>query len=261
MLIKRKSIEKEAARRPSRKAVHTPVNVSEEGGVRYLHFGTHWIQGAMRLRRPEWLELEYIQQMMVWMLFMKQPRHIAQLGLGAAALTKFCYSYFPEARVTTVELNPNVIAACRSMFKLPPNDDRLEVIERDAMDFVLDAAHHGRLDVLQVDLYDKDAQGPVLDTPAFYQACADCLTPHGIMVVNLFGQHPSYAKNLDAMRPAFGHVRVLPAVPAGNVVVVAFKQIPTMDFRVLYERALEIAELTQLPTRPWVNGLKFTHAG
>ena len=261
MLIRRKSIEKEEARRKPGGLLHAPVNISEEGGVRYLHFGTHWVQGAMRIRRPDWIELQYVQQMMVWMLFIQNPKHIVQLGLGAGSLTKFCYREFPDAQVTSIELNPNVIAACRAMFKLPPDDDRLAVIEMDAMAFVTDPVNHGRFDVLQADLYDKDAQGPVLDSPEFYQACANCLTPNGILITNLFGQHPSYVRNLDAMRPAFEHVRCLPAVPAGNVVALAFKQMPTLDFRVLYERAFEIAELTQLPTRQWVNGLKFTQAG
>jgi hypothetical protein len=80
--------------------------------VRYLHFGTEWVQGAMRIRKPDWPELEYAQQMMAWMLFIEQPRAIAQLGLGAATLTKFCYRQFPQALVTAVELNPSVIAIC-----------------------------------------------------------------------------------------------------------------------------------------------------
>jgi hypothetical protein len=42
--------------------------------VRYLHFGTEWVQGAMRIRKPDWPELEYAQQMMAWMLFIEQPR-------------------------------------------------------------------------------------------------------------------------------------------------------------------------------------------
>ncbi|RJX33326.1 MAG: spermidine synthase [Oxalobacter sp.] len=261
MLIKRKSIEKEVASRRPANIAQAPVTISEDDGVRYLHFGTRWVQGAMRLRKPDWLELEYVQQMMAWMLFIQQPKHIVQLGLGAAALTKFCYRHFPDAQVTTIELNPSVIAVCRSMFKLPPDDDRLHVIEMDAMDFVKDRANHGTIDVLQADLYDKDAQGPVLDTPAFYQACANCLTPNGIMVTNLFGEHPSYDKNLEAMRSAFDYVQCLPTVAAGNAVALAFKRRPTLDFRVLYERALEIGELTQLPARQWVNGLKLSQPG
>src|SRR3954470_21244694 len=120
MLIKRKSIEKEesqrgsrratAAPRPARKPKFAPVTLSEQDGVRYLHFGTEWIQGAMRLRKPDWIELEYAQQMMSWMLFLEAPHYIVQLGLGTGALTKFCHRQFPAARVTAVELNPSVIA-------------------------------------------------------------------------------------------------------------------------------------------------------
>src|SRR6185437_10702042 len=103
---------------------------------------------------------------------------------------------FPEAKVTAVELNPSVIAICNAMFKLPPEDERLAVLEMDALEFVNDPARFGTLDALQVDLYDATARGPVLDTPEFYQACAACLTDDGALTVNLFGDHPSYTKNL-----------------------------------------------------------------
>lgn len=270
MLIRRKSIEADAnlkegprrvrskpepARTP-RKPRYAPVTLSEIDGVRYLHFGTEWVQGAMRLRKPDWLELEYAQQMMSWMLFNEQPRHIVQLGLGAGALTKFSYRHFPEASVTAVELNPSVISICGSMFKLPPNDDRLTVMEADAMDFVMDDLRHGAVDVLQVDLYDATARGPVLDTPAFYQACAALLTPEGIMTVNLFGDHPSYKKNLLALRTAFPAVLSLPEVHEGNVVALAFRTTPVLEFDRLYDRAAQITAATKLPARSWVNGLK-----
>src|SRR6476661_5467716 len=153
MLIKRKSIEKEeslrrpgpASARPPRKPKYAPVTLSEEDGVRFLHFGTEWVQGAMRLRKPDWIELEYAQQMMAWMLFISEPEQIAQLGLGTGALTKFSYRQFPRANVTAVELNPSVIAICETMFKLPPPDERLQVLEMDAGAFVADRAWHGRV--------------------------------------------------------------------------------------------------------------------
>ncbi|MFP3245446.1 MAG: spermidine synthase, partial [Paraburkholderia sp.] len=76
-----------------RKPRFAPVTFSEEGGVRYLHFGTEWVQGAMRLRKPDHIELEYAQQMMAWLLFLEAPKRIVQLGLGAAALTKFAHRF------------------------------------------------------------------------------------------------------------------------------------------------------------------------
>jgi spermidine synthase len=235
---------------------HPPATITEFEGVRSLHLGTSWVQGAMRLARPDAIELEYVQMMMMWMLFVPKPRRIVQLGLGSAALTKFCHARFPSAHVTAVELNPNVIAICREYFGLPPDDARLSVREMDALDFVLDAANHGTVDVLQVDLYDEHARGPVLDTPEFYQACADCLTADGVMTANVFGDFANYGRNLEAMEAAFDAVVWLPEVHDANIVVIAFKHAPSVDFAVLYERAAGIRRRCNLPAREWVNGLK-----
>jgi spermidine synthase len=270
MLIKRKSIEKEESLRGKRsqpeqqapaaaqvrKVKFAPVTLSEQDGVRFLHFGTEWVQGAMRLRKPDWLELEYAQQMMAWMLFVEQPARIVQLGLGTGSLTKFAYRHFPQAQVTAVELNPAVIAICTTMFRLPDPDERLSVLEMDAFAFVLDPNNHGTIDALQVDLYDATARGPVLDTPDFYAACAACLAPGGVATVNLFGDHPSYERNVKAMQYAFDQVICLPMVHDGNVVALGFRQAPALDFTQLYERAAQITEATKLPAKSWVNGLK-----
>lgn len=235
---------------------HPPATVTEFQGVRSLHLGTSWVQGAMRLSKPDTIELEYVQMMMMWMLFLDQPRHIVQLGLGSAALTKFSYRRFPQAQVTAVELNPNVIAICGAQFGLPPNDGRLNVLEMNALDFVLDPARRNTVDVLQVDLYDEEARGPVLDTPEFYQACHDCLSDGGVMTTNVFGELSNYDKNLQAMEAVFDAVVWLPEVHDANIIVLAFKKAPVLDFSVLYERAGAIKTRMNLPAKSWVDGLK-----
>ena len=235
---------------------HPPATTTEFKGVRSLHLGTSWVQGAMRLAKPDNIELEYVQMMMMWMLFLDQPKHIVQLGLGSAALTKFSYQRFPNAKVTVAELNPNVIAICHALFGLPPNDARLDVREMDAMDFVRDSANHGTVDVLQVDLYDEEARGPVLDSPEFYQGCFDCLTEGGIMTTNVFGDFVNYDKNLQNMELVFDAVVWLPEVHDANIVVIAFKKAPQIDFSVLYERANAIKKSMNLPAKGWVTGLK-----
>lgn len=247
---------KPAAAPARRKPKFAPVTLSEQDGVRYLHFGTEWIQGAMRLRKPDWIELEYAQQMMAWMLFIEQPSRIVQLGLGAAALTKFCKRWYPKSSVTAVELNPSVIDICHSMFKLPPEDEQFSIIEGDAMEFVEDRANHRTVDALQIDLYDATARGPVLESSEFYRACAACLTRDGIATINLFGDHPSYQRNLQAICEAFDAVISLPEVHQGNIVVIAFKKTPALDFADLYARAAVIKDITKLPARSWVDGMK-----
>ena len=246
------------------KFTHPEVSISEFRGVRSLHLMSDLsgdtscapIQGSMRIAVPDQIELEYVQQMMMWMLFIDNPAHVVQLGLGAAALSKFCYTYFPDAKVTAIDLNPNVIAMCRAQFKLPEDDARLQVIEMDALDFVLNRARHNSIDVLQVDLYDVEALGPVLDTPEFYQACADCLTENGMMTVNLFSDAENRRKNIAAMELAFDAVVWLPEVHDANVVAIAFKRSPEIDFEMLYQRAAIIRVNYKLPAPYWVNGLK-----
>ena len=235
---------------------HPPATVTEFRGVRFLHLGTSWVQGAMRIDKPDAIELDYIGMMMMWLLFCEQPRHVVQLGLGSAALTKFCYQRLPGARVTAIELNPNVIAICRALFALPPDDDRLAVRQMNALDFVLDTANHNGVDVLQVDLYDEHARGPVLDTPEFYRGCFDCLTSDGILTTNVFGDIANYDKNLRAMEQVFDAVVWLPEVHDANIVVIAFKRAPQIDFSVLFERAGAIKRGMNLSARDWVSGLK-----
>jgi spermidine synthase len=235
---------------------HPPATITEFQGVRSLHLGTSWVQGAMRIAKPDNIELEYIQMMMMWLLFTDNPRHVVQLGLGSAALTKFCYRRLPGARVTAVELNPNVIAMCQAQFALPSNDERLNVMEMNAMDFVLAPANRDTVDILQVDLYDEEARGPVLDSPEFYQGCADVLRDGGIMTTNVFGDFSNYDKNLQAMEMVFDAVVWLPEVHDANIVVLAFKRSPVLDFSVLYERAGAIKKSLNLPAKSWVNGLK-----
>ena len=246
-----------------RKPRFAPVTFSEEGGVRYLHFGTEWVQGAMRLRQPNKIELEYAQQMMAWLLFMDPPKRVAQLGLGTGALTKFCYQYLPKTQTHAVELNPAVVVAARTMFELPSDDKRLRVVEADAWEYVNDASNHGTLGALQIDLYDATARGPVLDSAAFYRACRDTLGKLGVVTVNLFGDHPSFRRNMKQLSVAFDNrVLALPEIHDGNRIAIAFSGPPlSFDWASLERRARYIEQTFKLPAKSWVAGLKAAHPG
>ena len=241
-----------------RKPRFAPVTFSEEGGVRYLHFGTEWVQGAMRLRKPDHIELEYAQQMMAWLLFLATPKRIVQLGLGAAALTKFAHRFLRPAKVEAVELNPSVVVAAHTMFGLPPDDARLTIHELDAWDFVNDRANHGTIGALQIDVYDATARGPVLDSVAFYRSVRACLTDAGIATINLFGDHPSFVRNMKRLNEAFeGRVIALPEVHDGNRIALAFSG-PPLDVRyaALERRARLIEAKLGLPAHKWIKALR-----
>ena len=238
-------------RRTSRRP-RTRVTLSEEDGVRYLHFGTEWIQGGMRIARPWQLELEYQRQMMSVALFLPEPDHILQLGLGAAALTKFCYRNLPAAEVTAVELSAEVIDAARQWFGLPEDDARLDVVQEEAREYLGNLRAAGRADWLQVDLYDSAARGPVHDDVDFYRLCRRALRLPGIASFNLFGGR--FEPSFRAICSAFDD-RVLagPEVDEGNRIVLAFTG-PRIDapLAVLNERAASLESAWRLPFRGWL---------
>ena len=228
------------------------ISFSELDGIRYLHFGSPWVQGAMSIRRPETLVLAYIRDMMAWLLFMRPPSAILQLGLGAAALTRWCHRRLPDTALTVVEISPQVVAVAEQWFGLPVRDERLEIVIGDAAHHVGDPANRGRFGVIQVDLYDQDAAGPVHDSSRFYRSCWQALAEPGIMVVNLFGRHASFERSEERVRAIFPQVLLLDPQEEGNLVLLALKGPPLAVTREqLEQRAALLEQYYRLPARTW----------
>ena len=237
------------------------VSVSDDGEVRHLHLGTPWIQGSMRIDAPFDLELEYVQRMMAWLLFVEPTsvarRHAMQLGLGAGAITKFCRKKLRMC-CTVVELNPRVEAVCRAWFKLPHDGPMQRVVLADAAQEIQKPEWHGTVDALAVDLYDHEAAAPVLDSAGFYADCRALLTEEGCMTVNLFGRSSSYERSLARMAEAFGEDALWAFKPTreGNTVVLA-QRTPTRPKRAeLLARAEGLQARWDLPAPKWLRGFK-----
>lgn len=237
------------------------VTFSDHGDTRYLHLGTEWVQGSMDMRRPHELHLEYVQRMMAWLLFMDPDsvpkRHAMQFGLGAASLTKFCRRKL-RMQTTAIELNPQVVAACRLWFRLPPDDERLSVILGDAGEVAAHEHWRAQVDALQVDLYDHEAAAPVLDSRRFYGDCRTLLTPDGCMTVNLFGRDVSYDESLARIVAAFGEGAVWAFRPTreGNTIVLALRTPYQPQRGELAARADIIESRWGLPARKWLRAFK-----
>jgi spermidine synthase len=238
-----------------------PATVSEADGVRYLHLGTPWVQGAMRLKKPNAIELEYVQRMMAWMLLRPAADvargHAVQLGLGAATITRFCHGVL-KMKSTAVEINPTVIGAGRAFFRLPDDGPRLTVLLQDARAYVDEPERAASADVLCVDLYDHEAASPVLDSAAFYRACARLLDDGGVMSVNLFGRDASFERSAARIAAAFGRDRVVALRPTreGNTIVLAWKGGPLPSREELAVRAQHAETRWGLPARKWLRMIR-----
>jgi spermidine synthase len=236
-----------------------PVTVSEADGVRYLHLGSIWVQGAMRVSRPQVVVLDYVQRMLAALLWLPTEAleagpagQAVQLGLGAGALTRFTAQQL-QMPTTAVELNPQVVQACAAWFHLPR---QAEVVRGDAADWLAQAAA-GSVRLLHVDLYDHEAAAPVLDSADFYAACRRVLEPGGVMAVNLFGRDHRFAESLARVAAAFGADQVWNLRPTreGNTVVVAGRGVVVPEREALLARAAVLEQrfgALGLPARKWL---------
>lgn len=236
----------------------TPIDISEQAGVRYLHFGSTWVQGAMRIARPWNLELEYTREMMASLLLRDEarwPRKILLIGLGAASLTKFLYRYRPDAHLTIVEIEPDVVAAARHFFKLPEDDKRIHMVIGDGAEFVLST--NKKFDLILVDGFNEHAHPGQLNSLPFYQACRSRLSDQGVMAVNMLGLSKGVLGGFAHILTAFDdRALMFPSCESGNTIAFATEGEPvdiTLDD--LKAAAITLKEETALNLLPTLTRL------
>ena len=234
------------------------IEVLEQAGVRYLYFSAEWIQGALRIQRPNALELAYTREMMAGLLLRDAPwpRDVLLIGLGAGSLAKFIYHKLPHARITVVEIDPQVEVVARLHFKLPDDPLRLRVVIGDGARFLLQDG--GQYDYIFVDGFDKNGKAGVLDTEPFYQACRARLSEQGLLSVNLLSRSRGFAASKNRIACAFDdQAFVFPSCDSGNAIAFARGDEPietTIDD--LLARADTLRKETGLNLTPTVHRLR-----
>ena len=210
--------------------------VSERYGVRSLHIGSDTVQSAMRLARPNDLELSYTRSMMAFLLFLPCPERVLMIGLGGGSLAKFVHHRMPGARVTVVEVSPQVVAIARQYFFVPPDGARFEVVVGDGSEYI--ARSDVTAQVVIVDGYDAESHAEELASRTFYAACRQRLAPDGVFVANLWGGDKLFTTLLQRIEAAFpAGTLCLPAERPGNVIVFGFRDPCTFEWEALQARA------------------------
>ena len=173
----------------------------------------------MRRNDPTALILDYTRAMMGFLLFNPSPQAMLMIGLGGGSVPKYCHLHLPDADITTVEINPQVIAL-RDEFRIPADSERFRVVCGDGAAFVARAPQ--RYDVLMVDGFTGEGQPEALCSRAFYDACKAALKDEGVLVVNLHAEMPRCGELTQRIERCFGGHAVSVATDDGdNQVVLA----------------------------------------
>jgi spermidine synthase len=206
--------------------------IQDCGPLRYLQFELDNVQSVMRHDDPNALCLAYTRKMMAFLLFNPAPRRILLLGLGGGSLAKFCYRHLPDAAITVLEIDPNVLAL-REEFQVPPDDERFRVVQGDGVRYIArrrsgNSTRRAALeDVILVDACDRNGLSPTLASPDVYANLRRQLSVAGVLVMNICGEELDMESHLARIRGVFGdHLISLPAKEDGNLIVLGFKRAP-----------------------------------
>jgi spermidine synthase len=203
-----------------------------------LHFDIRAVQSTMYKDSPFDLVFSYTRAMMGFLLFQPAPRDILIVGLGGGSLSKYCYRHLPEARITTVEINENIIAL-RDTFAIPPDDERFLIVHADGAEYIADQYHSA--DVILLDGYNADGLPHELSNQYFYNQCASALRDQGVLVANLHAADRQARACIARLRKSFDKKVLKAKSDSGyNQIVYAVKCDQMPDWETLLNYALEL---------------------
>jgi spermidine synthase len=222
--------------------------VVEDADNKALYFDARNVQSRMRKDAPHELELGYTRTMMAFLLLQSQPRDVLIVGLGGGSLSKFCYWHLPAATITTVEINPAVIAL-RDQFAIPADNPRFHIICADAADYLTDKT--AIADVILLDGFEDYGLPPALGDEYFYQHCHNALRDGGVLVANLWDKDATQRRCREFIGDRFDKKIVTAGTaPSKNIIAFAVKNPRLPSWPQLQKHAQQLQRDT---------GLDFAH--
>ena len=119
--------------------------------------GENALQSIIDLENPHHLELKNLEYLMAVLLFIPDPERILMLGTAAGSLLHFLKYHYPEARITAVDIDTELIDQLLQRKILPPAQAGLSYVYDDAAHYIAHCDQH--YDLVLVDIF-TGAQSP-----------------------------------------------------------------------------------------------------
>jgi precorrin-6B methylase 2 len=125
------------------------LKVTLEGPIKGLSFDGVYYQSKVDVDNPLTGHCEYVELFLQALLFNRRPKRILMLGLGGGSAQRLFHHYCPDARILTVEVDPEVVRIAREHFFF--DDKKLLVVISDARDYL--ERTKGKFDIIIQDTF------------------------------------------------------------------------------------------------------------
>ncbi|CAG9327503.1 unnamed protein product [Blepharisma stoltei] len=129
------------------------------------------------------------------------------LGAGGCVLPTFFLKHFPNFEITAVDLNGELIDVCKRFFGVP-NDNRLQIIIQDALNFV--EASNNIYDLILLDiciaLPGEPTPPMIFVDQSFLQKLYSLISDSGVLSINLIGNDGQIKKIIECVSLVFPYI-------------------------------------------------------
>ena len=151
------------------------------------------------------LPVPYTQYMTAAFIYPKNINSILEIGLGGGRTAWYLHRVFPNAQITTVELDPAVIELSKKYFGIK-EEPNFKVVNADGRLFLADSKE--KYDVILVDAY----RGPFVPfhllTKEFYQLVKAHLALGGVVAQNIESSTMLYDSAVKTINEVFPQVEL-----------------------------------------------------
>src|SRR5215472_14947893 len=198
--------------------------------------GWDYTESVSNLLDPDDLPLRYAQVMTVATIYPEAPRKILMLGLGGGSISTYLGRFMPEAAITTVEIDPDVITAAKTYFGLRETE-RMRYHAGDGRVFL--NRNSELYDLILLDAYRGGYVPFHLLTREFYTLVKQRLTPGGAAAFNVHDGSKLYASTVKTLGEVFAALDLYPT-SVGEVIAVA--RTSPLDPQTLERRAAALQQ-------------------
>lgn len=228
-----------------------PIQVMEEGKLRYMTFGNDVEQSCQLTHQPHLLQHEYTRAILL-VLLMHQPSKITVVGLGGGCLITTLLHLLPKATIEAIELRKSVAEVAHDYFQMPKTD-RLTVHIEDGFQFLSNTKQQ-KSDLIIADMYTADGIDHQQLSINFLKTSQQKLNQGGWLVLNYWLKHKLEEHLVQALLDHFNHVYLCNA-GGGNWVIFAGNEVDVSKPIIDEAKEKSLSKLAGFSLNKYINRL------
>jgi spermidine synthase len=169
-----------------RESLYNNIFIYNDGTSVHMTFGRenwrYFTESSMKLSDPGALTLYYGRYMTLGLAYVPKVERILEIGLGGGRTSSYLSAALPNASITSVELDKDVVELAKKYFRFTETD-KLKTVVSDGRVFLM--RNSGPWDVILIDAF----RGPFVPfhllTKEFYELVKSRLAPGGVVLQNI----------------------------------------------------------------------------